>query len=99
MPAPIRVVICAGTACHVMGGSHLFLVSERLSPEVRARVSIEGSPCLDRCHGPGSPAGAPSPGGPAGGAPYAMVDGVPLAGADVESLAAAIEARFRELGA
>lgn len=97
MPAPVRVVICAGTACHVMGGSHLFLVAERLSPEAKARVSIEGSPCLERCHGSGTSAGAPG-GAPGGGAPYALVDGVLLAGVDVETLAAAIEARVRELG-
>ncbi len=87
MDQPIRVVICAGTACHVMGGSELFLVKERLEPALRDRVVIEGETCLDLCRlgTPGS--------GPGGGAPYALVDGTTVERADIEKLAAAIAAR------
>jgi len=98
MPTQIRVVICAGTTCHLMGGSYLFLIEERLSPQTRARVVIEGSPCLDRCK-PGAPGGTASGAAPGGGAPYATVDGRLIGPADPETLAKAIEARARELGA
>lgn len=83
----IRVVICAGTACHVMGGSELFLVKERLDPSIRDRVVIEGETCLDLCR-----LGAPGS-GPGGGAPYAIVDGTIIERADIEKLAATITAR------
>ena len=86
MEVDIKVVICAGTACHIMGGSELFLVKDRLDPALARRVAIEGSPCLDRCH-------APSDKRPAGGAPYALVDGVTIEHADIDTLAAAIRAR------
>jgi len=87
MDQPIRVVICAGTACHVMGGSELFLVKERLDPALRDRVVIEGETCLDLCR-----LGAPGT-GPGGGAPYAIVDGTTVERADIEKLAAAITDR------
>lgn len=87
MDHQIRVIICAGTACHVMGGSELFLVGERLDPSIRNRVVIEGETCLDLCR-----LGAPGT-GPGGGAPYALVDGTIVERADIETLAAAIMAR------
>ena len=87
MDQPIRVVICAGTACHVMGGSELFLVKERLDPALRDRVVIEGETCLDLCR-----LGAPGT-GPGGGAPYAIVDGTTVERADIEKLAVAITDR------
>lgn len=86
MENQIRVVICAGTACHVMGGSELFLVKERLDPAIRDRVIIEGETCLDLCR-----LGAPGT-GPGGGAPYAIVDGTTVERADIGKLAAAIAA-------
>ncbi len=91
MQPEIKVVICAGTACHVMGGSELFLVKDRLDPAVRDLVALEGIPCLDLCR-----RSAPDR-RPGGSAPYALVDGVPVERADLDSLAAAITARAAEL--
>ncbi|MDX9899806.1 MAG: hypothetical protein RBT62_12885 [Spirochaetia bacterium] len=90
MAKEIKVVICVGTACHVMGGSELFLIKERLEPAIAALVTIEGTPCLDRCRS------VSSDNRPGGGAPFALVDGVPLERATLDSLAAAIIARALE---
>lgn len=45
----IRVSICAGTACFVMGASEVMLLEEELSPEQREMVEIDGVPCLELC--------------------------------------------------
>lgn len=87
MDNSIRVVICAGTACHVMGGSELFLVKERLEPAIRDRVVVEGELCLDLCRL------GDSGKGPGGGAPFAIVDGTTIERADIDKLVAAINAR------
>lgn len=49
MAEKIKVVICTGTACYVMGGAELLGLEERLPPELAARVEIEGTTCLGRC--------------------------------------------------
>ena len=38
----IKVSICTGTACFVMGASEILLLEENLSPEVAQYVEIEG---------------------------------------------------------
>ncbi|MBQ7366628.1 MAG: NAD(P)H-dependent oxidoreductase subunit E [Spirochaetaceae bacterium] len=45
----IKVSICTGTACFVMGASEIMLLEEELSPELRDMVEIEGVTCLDLC--------------------------------------------------
>lgn len=45
----IKVKICRGTVCHVMGGSDLPLISEVIPPELKSKVEIEGISCLDYC--------------------------------------------------
>jgi len=42
----IKVSICTGTACFVMGASEILLLEENLSPEVAQYVEIEGVTCL-----------------------------------------------------
>jgi NADH:ubiquinone oxidoreductase 24 kD subunit len=64
MEKRIRVVICSGTACYVMGGSDLLLLEENLPAGLRDRVEIEGSNCLGFCRNAGS-----------GKAPYVTIDG------------------------
>ncbi|HNQ97073.1 MAG: NAD(P)H-dependent oxidoreductase subunit E [Spirochaetales bacterium] len=49
MSEKIKVVICSGTACFVMGASDILLLEESLSPELRSRVEIEGATCLGMC--------------------------------------------------
>lgn len=45
----LKVIICSGTACFVMGGSELLLVEDELPEAWRGRVSVEAAPCLDFC--------------------------------------------------
>ncbi|HEX2949854.1 MAG TPA: NAD(P)H-dependent oxidoreductase subunit E [Armatimonadota bacterium] len=47
--AKLRVTICAGTTCYVMGGSHLHALEEHLRPEDAGRVEIMGARCLGMC--------------------------------------------------
>ncbi len=49
MSEKIKVVICSGTACFVMGASELLLLEENLSESLRSRVEIEGVTCLGFC--------------------------------------------------
>jgi len=79
MEENIRVVVCVGTACYVLGGAELLEVEERLPEALRGRVRLEGSTCMGLCGG----TGADKP-------PFASVNGRLLAGATVERLAAAI---------
>ncbi len=45
----IKVVICTGTACFVMGGSELLTLDDHLPEMYADRVQIEGTGCLDYC--------------------------------------------------
>lgn len=45
----IKVKMCRGTVCHVMGGSDLPLVSEVIPQELKDKVEIEGISCIDKC--------------------------------------------------
>lgn len=65
---PICITVCAGTACAVMGGSDLLLLEEDLPERFRGRVRIRGARCLEVCHA-----------GRCEEAPYALIDGRPLA--------------------
>lgn len=47
----IRVTICTGTACFVMGASELMLLMEKLPPELKDMVELAGSPCMGECKG------------------------------------------------
>ncbi|MBE6350090.1 MAG: hypothetical protein E7062_05010 [Spirochaetaceae bacterium] len=60
----IKVSICTGTACFVMGASEILLLEENLSPEVAQYVEIEGVTCLDKCRNP-----------ECGKTPFVMIDG------------------------
>jgi len=82
----IHVTVCCGTACYVLGGSELLSLVEALPPELRARVDIDGAPCLGLCKGPG-----------AGPRPFARVDGGIVPGATLDALVDAVVARAAAL--
>jgi len=69
----IEVTICAGTHCYLMGGSELQLLGEYLPDELKEKVKIKGSPCLDFCNTPG--AGKP---------PYVLVNKRPVCQANIQ---------------
>jgi len=60
----VKVLVCSGTACYVMGGSELLLLDDHIPAKWKGRVELEGSPCLGYCKDKTN-----------GKAPFAMVDG------------------------
>jgi NADH:ubiquinone oxidoreductase subunit E len=51
MSDKIKVTICSGTTCYVMGGAQLMMLEDMLPPDLKERVEIVGSPCLEACKG------------------------------------------------
>lgn len=45
----VKVEICCGTACYLLGAATLMDIEEQLPESVRGKVSIEARPCLDLC--------------------------------------------------
>lgn len=45
----IKISICTGTACFVMGASEIMLLEEELPEELKDKVEIEGITCLETC--------------------------------------------------
>jgi NADH:ubiquinone oxidoreductase subunit E len=63
MMKKVKVVLCSGTTCYVMGSSHLALLEEHLLPEERDLVEVFGARCLDLCKNDRY-----------GGAPYVLIN-------------------------
>lgn len=49
MDKKIKVTICSGTACFVMGSSDILLLEERLPDNLKDMVEIDGATCLGYC--------------------------------------------------
>jgi NADH:ubiquinone oxidoreductase subunit E len=47
----IKVTVCTGTACFVMGASDLMLLKEKLPEELRDKVEVVGCTCMNECKG------------------------------------------------
>lgn len=45
----IKIEICCGTACYLLGASRLLELENTLPEELRDRVEIEARPCLNLC--------------------------------------------------
>jgi NADH:ubiquinone oxidoreductase subunit E len=75
MPSKIRVTVCSGTTCYLMGGSEFLLLEEQLPPELRERVVVEGKPCLEHCRR-----------GAKGKAPFVLIDGELITDATIPSV-------------
>lgn len=80
MADKIKVTICSGTACYVMGASDLLLLEENLPASLIGRVEIEGETCLGYCKDSKN-----------GRAPYVLVNGELMAGATVVSIIAKVQ--------
>ena len=78
----IKVSICTGTACYVMGASELLLLEEMLPENLKDKVEIEGDTCLERCKNTGIEKNK---------APFVLVDGELIESATVQSVLAKIE--------
>ena len=45
----IRVEICCGTACYLLGAAKMMNIEEQLPDNCRGRVEIEAKTCLELC--------------------------------------------------
>lgn len=70
MAEKLKIVICSGTACYVMGASEILLLEDHLNEEQRSYVEIEGTNCLGFCKDVKN-----------GKAPYVTINGVLLSSA------------------
>ena len=69
----IKLRLCAGTMCYVMGGAQLMEIEELLSEEEKQGIEITFSPCLQRCNGKDTP-------------PFAELNGEIITGVSKETL-------------
>lgn len=60
----VKVEICCGTACYLLGAAKMMNLEEELPPECRGRVEITARTCLDLCERDSL-----------GGAPYVRING------------------------
>ena len=78
----VRVDICVGTYCHVVGGAELLVIPEMLDETLMDKVDIRGAMCVEHCKEVGGKK-----------APFAVVDGELVVEATVEKLLGIIRAR------
>lgn len=50
MEEKIEIKICVGTLCYIMGNAELQLLKEKLPQQLRDRVKISTSTCLNHCY-------------------------------------------------
>ena len=71
----IKVSICTGTACYVMGASELLLLEEKLPEALKDKVEIEGAMCLGMCKDSKN-----------GKSPFVLVDNELISNASIETV-------------
>lgn len=76
----VKVTICVGTACYVLGGAELLGMVDELTARFGHNVMCEGSPCLGFCKLSRNSK-----------APFALVNEKLLEAATPESLLKAVE--------
>lgn len=82
----IKLEICQGTTCYVMGASKLASLATELPDDLKEKVTVSGIRCSGHCKD-----------GAYGDAPYVLIDGVVHGGATVESVISLLRARMAEL--
>ena len=60
----IKVEICCGTACYLLGAANMMDLENQLPAELRGRVEVEAKTCLGLCEKENL-----------GGAPYVRING------------------------
>ena len=45
----VKVEICCGTACYLLGAANLMSIEDEIPAEFRGRVEIEARTCLELC--------------------------------------------------
>lgn len=76
----IKVVVCCGTTCHLMGSSEILISKDEIETQFNGQVVITGSTCLGRCKEFA-----------AANAPYILVNDELMRQANLEKLIARIE--------
>ncbi len=71
----VKVSICTGTACFVMGASEIMLLEENLPDDLKGKVEVEGITCLEKCKDSSC-----------GKAPFVLVDGQVVQNATVTTV-------------
>lgn len=49
MDRQIRITVCCGTTCHLMGSSEILIYKDEIEAKYNHQVVIYGSPCLGNC--------------------------------------------------
>ena len=81
----IKVEICCGTACYLLGAANLMSIEEEIPAEFRDKVEVEARTCLELCEKENL-----------GGAPYVRFNGEEImAQATNEKVLARSWTRFR----
>ena len=83
----IKLEICQGTTCYVMGASKLAELATTLPDDLKDKVTVSGIHCSGHCKD-----------GAFGDAPYVLIDGVVHGGATKESIIALLRKRVAEIG-
>ncbi|MFQ3547187.1 MAG: hypothetical protein SNJ56_02525 [Termitinemataceae bacterium] len=81
----VKVVVCSGTACYVMGGSELLLLDDHIPARWKSRVELEGAPCLGYCKDKQN-----------GKSPFATVDGEVIPSATIPEILKKIAEKLGE---
>ncbi len=71
----IKIVICAGTTCYLMGAANLQSLGDYLEPDIRSMVEVVGTRCLGYCKNDHY-----------GDAPYVTVNGEVMSGSNMPRL-------------
>lgn len=80
----IRLKLCAGTMCYVMGGAQLMEVGDLLTDDEKQMVEITMTPCLQQCNGQEKP-------------PFAELDGEILVGISKVTLLRIIKEKIKNV--
>ncbi len=86
MNGKVKVQICVGTACHIMGAADLITIEDLIAKPLRDRVEITGTTCMGLCKDEvhGKP-------------PFVVIDGETLSGATLDQVLGRVEERARRL--
>ena len=79
----IKVEVCCGTACYLLGAAKMMNIEDQISEECRGRVDIEAKTCLELCERDNL-----------GGAPYVRFNGSEIMS---QATPEKVLARIREL--
>ena len=63
----VKVEICCGTACYLLGAANMMNIEEQLPESWRGRVEVEAKTCLELCERENL-----------GGAPYVRINGTEI---------------------